>query len=138
MTADPVTPAPLSPAPSRPESTQSDRGRQAIAALAPVPFGLAAGAVVGLALFALTAFHTWINPDAEDALLVWLLGHSFLPGVRPTPQGALVALGWGIAWGFVIGCCAAFTRNGMLTIALRWVWWRERLRSQSRVLDDLM
>jgi hypothetical protein len=112
--------------------------RRAVDRLAGVPFGVALGCVGALALFALTAFHTWFAPIEADDRFVWLLGLNFMPGIRPTPAGTFIALAWGFVAGFALGWCIAVARNALFAGVLRLVLSRERLRRNSRVLDDLM
>lgn len=112
--------------------------QRAVASLARVPFGIALGTLVALTLFALAGWHAWIVPGEAQDLFVWLLGRNFMPGVAPTTAGAFCALGWGFAWGFAIGWVAAVARNAVVRLCVRLIVWRERLREQRHVLDDLM
>lgn len=109
----------------------------AIARLDRCAFGLAIGAVLGLSLFVLAAFHAALVLRSEDALFVWLLGRQLLPGYEPTMGGALAGLLWGLSLGFALGWTSAAMRDLLLGAWLHVVVRRERLRADSRVLDDL-
>ena len=80
-------------------------------AFAPVhkrALGVAVGAVFGLAIFAITAFHVMFRPP--NAPHIELLAEYFY-GYEVSWRGAAVGLFWGFFTGFVAGWFVAFTRN---------------------------
>ena len=101
-------------------------------------FGMAIGTLLGTTLCGIALYHGLLDVRGEDALFVWLLGANFVPGYVPSLRGALVGLVWGLMYGFLLGWLAAFARDFLLRACVQWVAWKERLRENSRVLDDLL
>jgi hypothetical protein len=70
--------------------------------------GVGVGSVLGICVFAVTAFHVLLQP--QDAPPIQLLSHYFY-GYAPTWPGAFVGLFWGGFTGFVAGWFVGFVHN---------------------------
>ncbi len=75
--------------------------------------GVAVGAVLGTAVFAITLLHMQRSPDEVYPLV---LLQQFFIGYSVSLTGALIGLVWGLWVGFVLGWCFAFLRNLTLTL----------------------
>jgi hypothetical protein len=76
--------------------------------------GVAVGAVLGTAVFAVTMIHMVRSPDEVYPLV---LLQQFFIGYSVSFSGALVGLVWGMWVGFVLGWTFAFLRNLTLTVS---------------------
>ena len=106
-------------------------------AFAPVhkrALGIAVGAVVGLAVFAVTAFHVIVQP--VDGLNLGLLAHYF-SGYDVSWRGAFVGLFWGFFTGFVAGWFVAFVRNFVIAIRVFTLRTKAELAQTKDFLDHI-
>jgi len=101
---------------THPASTPGESTRSATTGLLPHAFapvhkralGVAVGFVIGLGLFAITAFHIVLHPTNGPNIA--LLAHFFY-GYEVSWRGALVGFCWGGFTGFVAGWFVAFVHN---------------------------
>jgi hypothetical protein len=101
---------------THPASTPGESTRSATTGLLPHAFapvhkralGVAVGFVIGLSLFAITAFHIVLHPTNGPNIA--LLAHFFY-GYEVSWRGALVGFCWGGFTGFVAGWFVAFVHN---------------------------
>ena len=91
-----------------PQSATTESLPRAFAPAHKRALGVAVGCVVGLGLFALTAFHIVLHPT--NAPNIALLSHFFY-GYEVSWRGALVGFCWGAFTGFVAGGFVAFVHN---------------------------
>ncbi len=110
----------------------------AVAPLVRWAFGLAIGSALGTVLAAVAIFRTFAVPEGPDGLIVGLLGYNFMPGYAATLPGALIGLGWGVVWGFVLGWLFAFARNRLAVSFVLLGAWRARAEADRKILDDLI
>lgn len=118
------------------EPISRDRARAAFA-FAPVhkrALGVALGAVSGLAVFAVTAFHVIFRP--VDALPLGLLAQYFF-GYAVTWPGAFIGLFWGFVTGFVFGWFAAFVRNFVIATTVFVLRTKAELSETKDFLDHI-
>jgi hypothetical protein len=126
----------VGPAPDAPRRDPADQ--TVVLAFAPMhklAFGVAVGAVAGALLFALTAGRLLLV--AGDAPTVLSLLSGIFAGYRESWAGAFVALGWGLAVGFVTGWFAAFVHNLLCAVWLLYVRARADLLVSRDVLDHI-
>jgi hypothetical protein len=96
--------------------------------------GIALGAVAGLGLFALTAFHVVVHPD--PALPIALLSQYFY-GYDVSWPGAFIGLFWGFFTGFVFGWFVAFVRNFVFAIRIFLLRSKAELTQTKDFLDHI-
>ena len=118
------------------DTLQTDKSALALA-FAPVhklALGVAVGLVVGLLVFALTAFHLILQP--QNSIQLGLLAQYFY-GYDLSWQGAAIGLAWGFLTGFVTGWFLAFVRNLVLTITVFALRTKAELEQTSDFLDHI-
>ena len=71
-----------------------------------VALGAAVGLTLGAAMFLLTVFHIFFQPDVPIFLL-----SQYLIGYALSWAGAFVGLAWGTAIGFFVGVILGFVHN---------------------------
>ena len=96
--------------------------------------GTAVGAVSGVAVFALTAFHVIFRP--ANGLDIGLLSQYFT-GYEVSWSGAFVGLFWGFFAGFVAGWFVAFIRNFVVAVRVFTMRTRAELTQTKDFLDHI-
>ena len=130
------------PVTAHPASTPVEASRSATSeplskAFAPVhkrALGVAVACVVGLGVFALTAFHIVLKPT--NAPNIALLAHFFY-GYEVSWRGALVGFCWGGFTGFVAGWFVAFVHNLVTAIKVFAFKTRGELAQTKDFLDHI-
>ncbi len=125
-----------------PESAPGDRigdvalpehGAAVIGRLAPHPFGVAAGVLCSLTLFAITIVPAqgadWHLSDHVGLLSQYLYGYTVTTG------GAFLSAAYGLVIGYLVGQLFARARNFWMAAYLRIVWWRAESRAAADLLD---
>lgn len=107
--------------------------------------GIAAGTLLGGAVFLLTLWHcalaalgvTAAAGDTEaSGHWLWLLAQYFY-GYRVTFPGAFVGLFWGFWTGFVMGWFMAWFRNFLVAVWIFWIRARQQLSDNRDFLDHI-
>jgi hypothetical protein len=106
----------------------------AFAPLHKAAFGVAMGAVCGLALAIATAGDMWLDPQRRMEL--GLLGQYFY-GYTVSPVGIVVGFLWAAAVGFVAGWFVAFARNAIMALWLLYFRVRADWRATGDFLDHI-
>ena len=101
--------------------------RKAFARLAPVPFGVAVGAVGGLYAFLATA--TLLLKGGQDIGQHLALLGQYFPGYHVSWSGSVVGALYMTALGFAAGWLVAVGRNLQLRAYLQWIQRQEEARS---------
>jgi hypothetical protein len=103
--------------------------------LVPQAFGVAGGLVAGLGLFFVTIVPA-LRGEPHLADHVGLLSQ-YLYGFTVTVPGAVIALGYGLVGGYLVGALFAGVRNFAVGLYLRFVWRRAEHHAASDLLDRL-